>query len=73
MRATGQQARLEAGAREENVAGAFEASPVRGARVLLVDDVVTSGATTTECSLALLEAGASHVYVAAVARARRVK
>ena len=72
-RATGQQARLEAGEREENVAGAFSASPVRGARVLLVDDVVTSGATTTECSLALLEAGASYVYVAAVARARRVK
>ena len=69
VRATGQQARLAAGERGENVSDAFSASPCRGARVLLVDDVVTSGATTTECSLALLDAGVSFVYVAAVARA----
>ncbi len=73
VRATGQQARLSAGERGENVSGAFSASPCKGARVLLVDDVVTSGATTTECGLALLDAGASYVYVAAVASASRAQ
>ena len=69
VRATRQQARLGGSARQGNVAGAFRAVPLDGERVVLVDDVMTSGATVTECALALLEAGASRVYVATVARA----
>ncbi len=65
---TRQQARLGASERQGNVAGAFSAKPLHGERVLLVDDVMTSGATTVECSLALLEAGAAAVYTAAVAK-----
>lgn len=65
---TRQQARLGASERQENVAGAFSARPLNGERILLLDDVMTSGATTVECSLALLEAGATAVYTAAVAK-----
>ena len=72
VRATQQQARLGGSERQQNVTGAFRAQPLKGERVLLVDDVMTSGATLTECSLALLKAGASQVYVAAVARAPRL-
>ena len=70
-RATQQQARLGESERQQNVTGAFRAKPLRGERVLLVDDVTTSGATLTEGSLALLEAGASRVYLAVVAKASR--
>ena len=69
VRATQQQARLGGGERQQNVANAFYAAPLKNERVLLIDDVMTSGATLTECSLALLEAGASQVYLATVARA----
>ena len=72
VRATQQQARLGGTERQQNVTGAFRAAPLRGERVLLIDDVMTSGATLTECSLALLEAGASGVYIAAVAKAPRL-
>lgn len=70
VHATRQQARLGGAARQGNVAGAFRAVPLRGERVLLVDDVTTSGATVTECALTLFGAGASRVYVATLARAR---
>ncbi len=68
-RATRQQARLGRTERLENVRGAFESLSLKGARVLLIDDVVTSGATTRECAQALLRAGATSVRVAAIARA----
>jgi len=55
--------------RKENVKGAFAASgSARGARVLLVDDVMTTGATAIESARALRRAGAS-VSVAVLARA----
>jgi ComF family protein len=70
VRATRQQARLGGSARGNNVAGAFRAAPLQGERVLLIDDVQTSGATATECALTLFTAGAGRVYVATVARAQ---
>lgn len=58
--------------RAANVAGAFEASPtVKGARLLLVDDVLTTGATANEAAHALLQAGAVEVQVLTLARAVR--
>lgn len=69
VRTTQQQAKLGAAAREDNVSGAFYSQRLSGERVLLIDDVMTSGATVTECALTLLGAGAGQVYVATVARA----
>lgn len=52
-----------------NLKGAFAAREgLEGRRVILVDDVVTTGATARECSRAILKAGAEEVFVAAVAR-----
>jgi phosphoribosylpyrophosphate synthetase len=42
---------------------------VRGRSVLIVDDVMTTGATASECAQVLLRAGASQVFVVTVARA----
>jgi ComF family protein len=69
-RPTRQQAKLGAAARRANVTEAFGCRTLNGERVLLIDDVITSGATITECSLALFEAGAHRVQVAAVALAK---
>jgi ComF family protein len=63
---------MDARGRRETVAGAFEvARPrlIRGERVLLVDDVFTTGATASACAAALRAAGAREVYVLTVARA----
>jgi predicted amidophosphoribosyltransferase len=57
--------------RAENVRGAFrvrQPDAVRGQRILLVDDVMTTGATLKEASTALLRVRASAVYVAVLAR-----
>ena len=56
--------------RRRNVLGAFEADSVRG-RVLLVDDVYTTGATVSAASSALRQAGASSVEVVTFARTVR--
>ena len=61
--------------RRRNVAGAFAVPDsrrrqVEGRRILLIDDVLTTGATVDACAKALLKAGASAVDVAVVARVR---
>ena len=58
--------------RQHNIRGAFrviDAEAVKGKRVLLIDDVLTTGATVSEASRVLLEAGAKSVDVATLAAA----
>ena len=60
--------------RRANVSGAYRAEqPERfaGKRVLIIDDIVTTGATLAECSRTLLQAGASDVVYAAFAAPRK--
>ncbi len=67
IRNTGQQARLAGSERLQNVAGAFEADPaVKDLSILLVDDVVTTGATLRECAAALRKRNAAAVFGIAV-------
>lgn len=72
-RRTTPQARLSGRKRRHNLQGAFavrrgRAADAAGRRVLLVDDVLTTGATADECARALQRAGAKSVYVATLAR-----
>ncbi len=72
VRNTPQQAHLDRGARLDNVRQAFRARDpriIQGRRVVLVDDVATTGATLTACAEALLAAGAASVTAIVVARA----
>ena len=71
-----QGAMASAGARRRNVAGAFRVpdacvSRLSGRSVLLIDDVVTTGATVDACARALKRAGARRVDVLALARVSR--
>jgi competence protein ComFC len=70
-RDTRSQVDLNAKERKENVAGAFRARSrfVQNKRVLVVDDVATSGATLDACAVALLEEGALEVFGLTLARA----
>lgn len=75
-RATPSQGRLGPAQRRANVAGAFAIKPRRaagvpGKRVLLVDDVLTTGATSEECAKVLKRAGAGDVDVLTLARVNR--
>jgi ComF family protein len=66
-RPTELQTSLTKTARRENVRGAFSirSDPsIRGAGILLIDDVLTTGATASEAARALKQAGAKHVFVA---------
>ena len=70
-RATAPQSDLGAAERRANVRGAFAAAPaVAGRHVIIVDDVLTTGATVAECARALRAAGAFRVGVLTVARVR---
>ncbi len=71
-RDTPHQLGLDREARMKNLSGAFvvkEDQKIVGRKLLLVDDVITTGSTLKECALTLLAAGAQSVYVTAAAAA----
>lgn len=70
VRGTPPQVGLSPQARRRNLVGAFavtEPDTVRARRVLLVDDVFTTGATVSECASTLVRAGAASVHVVTLA------
>lgn len=73
IRHTKPQSRLpDAARRKANVLGAYavtDPAAVAGKTVLLLDDIITTGATASECARVLLTAGAKEVYCAAIAAA----
>jgi ComF family protein len=74
VRATAVQVGLTNASRRKNVSGAFRVSRqsrVAGKNVLLIDDVMTTGATGTACARALKRAGARSVTLLTVARVDR--
>jgi ComF family protein len=74
VRNTSAQAGLTSAKRRMNVSGAFQAkkrAAINGRRVLLIDDVMTTGATAASCARALQRAGARQVTVLTLARADR--
>ena len=71
---TEHQARLSGDARQNNLRNAFSVVRppwVRGRTVLLVDDVMTTGTTLSQCAAPLVKAGAARVWCATLARAVR--
>ncbi len=74
LRATASQAGLSPRQRRLNLRGAFsvsDAEAVAGQNILLVDDILTTGATAREAAQALIAAGAATIWVATLARAQR--
>ncbi|MFB3815845.1 MAG: ComF family protein [Terriglobales bacterium] len=75
-RATQSQTGLSRPQRRLNMRGAFEVvrpTEVAGREILLIDDVLTTGTTASECARVLRRAGADRVFVATVARVVRVE
>ena len=71
LRPTTAQAGLSNRSRRQNVVRAFRSRRVEGKRILLIDDVMTTGATGASCALALKQAGANRVALLTVARVDR--
>ena len=72
IRDTEHQSRSSGDERRENLKGAFRVvcpSRIRGRTVVLIDDVMTTGATTDECARALLAGGAHRVITFTLAKA----
>lgn len=68
------QAHLNEEQRMENLKNAFDINPkyknlVQGKNILIIDDVITTGATLENCCLVLKENNASHIQIAAIAKA----
>jgi competence protein ComFC len=67
---------MDARSRRESVAGAFavrHTDSIKGRRVLLIDDVFTTGATVSTCAAVLKDAGAEEVFVLTIARASSIQ
>ncbi len=75
VRSTDAQSGLaEDGARRANVLGAYRVTDpelVAGRRILIIDDIITTGATISECARVLRTAGAADVVCATLARSRK--
>jgi len=72
-RKTRPQSGLTPSQRKANVLGAFcaaEGAGLSGKRILLTDDILTTGATASECARVLLEEGGREVYLATAAKTR---
>jgi len=70
LRNTAQQVGLSSQDRNKNIRKAFRvnhAELIKGKDILLIDDVITTGATVRECSYVLKKAGAGNIYVIALA------
>jgi ComF family protein len=75
LRATDSQAGLTPRQRRLNVRGAFsvaDSAAVAKQHILLIDDILTTGATARAAARALARAGAASIWVATLARARRI-
>lgn len=61
-------------ARKKNVSGVYKAvggADIKGKNVLIIDDIVTTGSTLSECARVLKSAGAAEVFAASLARNKR--
>jgi competence protein ComFC len=70
IRATPHQVGLDAASRRQNLLGAFAATEPEltiGKRIVLIDDVMTTGSTLQQCALVLIEAGAASVSAVTLA------
>ena len=70
IRFTKSQTTMNLKEREENISGAFlcgDKKAVEGKKIILVDDVITTGSTINEAASALIKAGAAKVYATSVA------
>lgn len=64
----------ERGERRDNVSGVYtvpDPELIEGKRILLIDDIITTGATLSECAKTLLMAGAEEILCAAIARGEK--